>query len=80
VETAGQSSPQGSGDAVLTGVVDAPAFRDAVLDQRDVVVSAHGGTGGARAGRSDEGTDAVLREIRDSLLRIEGRLGKAGEG
>ncbi len=67
VETAGQSQPQG-GDASLTGIVDAPAFRDAVLNQRDLVV------GGLQPSASREDEDALLLQIRDSLQRIEGLL------
>lgn len=35
IETAGQSSAQGTSDAKLVGIKDARAFRDRVLDQRD---------------------------------------------
>ncbi len=73
VETAGQSNPQGVSDAMLSGVIDAPAFRDAILDQRDRVVATGAGAVPARDGESDEN---VLGEIRDSLLRIEGLLKK----
>jgi membrane protein YdbS with pleckstrin-like domain len=71
VETAGQSNPQGISDAMLSGVIDAPAFRDAILDQRDRVVAL--GSQAAPAASSD-GDDGVLGEIRDSLVRIEGLL------
>jgi len=65
IETAG-TSVQGAADASLTGVVDAAAFRDAILEQRERV------TGGAALPAPAEGD--VLAEIRDSLLRIEGLL------
>lgn len=68
VETAGQSSPQGSGDATLTGVVDAPTFRDAILNQRDHIVASGGGPPLAPGGPV---SDDVLVEIRDTLKRIE---------
>ena len=71
VETAGQSSPQGSSDATLTGVVDCPAFRDAVLNQRDLVA---GGPGLGSHAPVREGEQHTLVEIRDSLKRIEGLL------
>ena len=78
IETAGNSVAQGMADASLVGVVDAPAFRDAILDQRDVVA---GGKGGAErtpeapaAGSAGGDTRDVLVEIRDSLRRIEAHL------
>lgn len=70
VETAGQSSPQGASDAALAGVIDAPAFRDAILEQRDRVVATGHLTPAAPA-TSSESSDVVLIEIRDSLQRIE---------
>ena len=78
VETAGQSAPQGASDATLTGVIDAPGFRDAILDQRDLVVGAllePSRKVPEGAGSSDE---EVLVEIRDSLHRIEKLLASAG--
>lgn len=77
VETAGQSSPQGAADAGLVGVVDAPAFRDAILEQRDKVA----GTGGSRepepraaVAADAEGSLQVLQRISESLERIESLL------
>jgi len=35
IETAGQSSPQGSADAALTGLLDAAEFQEAVVERRD---------------------------------------------
>ncbi|MCA8978646.1 MAG: PH domain-containing protein [Planctomycetes bacterium] len=77
IETAGQSGPQGGADAHLVGVVEAPRFRDAVLDQRDEVVA--GLRGGSSVPKSVFAPDssneaALLREIRDCLQRIEGKL------
>jgi len=72
VETAGQSS---AGALIkLVGIVDAREFRDTVLRQRDAVASA------ALSAPSDMGAvpaepdDALLREIRDTLIRIEEKL------
>lgn len=67
VETAGGG--QAGSAAVLTGVVDAAAFRSAIIARRDSITA-------APARITEAGTpDAVLlREIRDSLLRIEARL------
>ncbi len=79
IETAGQNVG-GGGGAHLVGVIDAPAFRDAVLDQRDRINDAsHGAQPAATAGAgeglaaSGPGSD-VLVAIRDSLGRIEGHL------
>ena len=72
VETAGASSP---GALIkLVGIVEAREFRDTVLRQRDAVsasalpVSAEDGLV-----RGDH-DDALLREIRDTLIRIEKKL------
>lgn len=64
IETAGG---QPGSAAALTGVVDAASFRTEILKRRDA----------AAMGRLDaEAPDLVLlREIRDSLRRIEARLG-----
>lgn len=82
IETAGQSAAQGAADAQLVGVIDAPGFRDAILDQRDRVA----GGGAVAAPAPAEGTEAstrtdgVLIEIRDSLQRIEGLLTRDRDG
>lgn len=65
VETAG-GGPAGSA-AVLTGVVGAAAFRSAIITRRDSITA-------APRGEAAEGDDALLRDIRDSLVRIEGLL------
>ena len=43
IETAGQSSPQGSSEAKLVGIKNARAFRDRVLDQRDALAAGDSG-------------------------------------
>ena len=68
VETAGGGSGTGMGQVSLPGVVEALAFRDAVLNQRDRVV---GAVPSAPAAASSE---PVLEEIRDTLGRIESLL------
>ena len=75
VETAGGgAAAAGTGMGRLTGVVDALAFRDAVLAQRDRVtgggVSSEASASGANAASSAT-SEATLGEIRDSLARIE---------
>jgi hypothetical protein len=65
----------------VVGVVGARDFRDAVLKQRELLMEqGRGAPGGAAAaslpaGGFVEGGEAVmlLREIRDSLKRLEGR-------
>jgi putative membrane protein len=77
IETAGSSGPQGGADAQLTGVVDAPAFRDAILNQRDLVVSASGPApaGGATSATAPPPSDgSTLEEISATLKRIEALL------
>ncbi len=79
VETAGQSSGPGGHLVSLIGIVDAPGFREAVLDQRDAQAEGRG-----RVSRPSEpaaaspamGDDAVavLSDIRASLHRIEKSL------
>lgn len=72
VETAGQSGGAGGALVRLIGVIDTDGFRDDALDQRDKVTDAAPAQG-PRDGEEDE-TLVVLREIRDSLGRIEKRL------
>ena len=75
VETAGSGGGQGQADASLTGIVDALIFRDAVLNQRDLVVGVAGAPSAVQA--ADPPTtgaprdDEILAEIRDSVHRIE---------
>ena len=72
VETAGQS---GQGSLVsLTGIVDAPSFREAVLTQRDLL-AASASRPTPESEREDQlDSSSLLSEIRDSLLRIEAKL------
>lgn len=80
VETAGSSGDMGqSGGVTLQGIIDTPAFRDAVLAQRDRMAAGGYGEGRAVAPKAagDEEMAGLLAEIRDALLRIEGRIEKA---
>lgn len=80
VETAGQSSGPGGHLVSMVGIVDAPGFREAVLDQRDALAEGRG-----RSSKQSEpaaaappmGGDAVavLSDIRASLHRVEKLLG-----
>jgi len=64
-ETAGGG--QAGSSATLTGVMNAEAFRSAVIARRDAL------SGGHKPAIDDL---SLLREIRDSLVRIEGLLQK----
>ena len=77
VETAGQS---GVGSLVqLAGIKDGRNFRDAVLNQRDLVVGSkeEGGLAVSADVQSTSGNETVelLRGIKDSLNRIESSIG-----
>jgi putative membrane protein len=76
VETASTSV---NGAAVrMVGIVDGRAFRDAVLKERDRV-TAIAGTPTSPAPQptpTPTGSDALLQDIRDTLLRIEEKLGE----
>ena len=67
VETAGQSGATGA-EGNLVGVVDAPAFRDAVLAQREALRE---GVAPASAGGSSD--NELLAEIRDLLKSIDAK-------
>jgi membrane protein YdbS with pleckstrin-like domain len=64
VDTAGGG--QAGSSAVLVGVVGSERFRGEVIRRRDQIAA------GAKGGGNDE--LAVLKEIRDSLQRLEGLL------
>ncbi len=77
VETAGQS---GQGALVsLTGIIDAKSFREAVLNQREIISasSSHSVPESVRQEQFDAGS--LLSDIRDSLLRIEAKLEKMSD-
>ncbi len=67
VETAGNAT-QGTADLSLIGIVDAKQFRDTVLDQRDKVTDSSSSS--ASIDESESMTE-ILKDIRDSLKRIE---------
>lgn len=69
VETAGQSGTTGS-EGNLIGVVDAAAFRDAVLRQREILQE--GGTPAPAASAASSQSD-LLVEIRDLLKSIDSK-------
>lgn len=71
VETAGQSGPGAL--VALIGIVEAKAFREAVLAQRELVSGQVRPNAGAES-PPDSSPSATLEEVRDSLLRIEAHL------
>jgi len=82
IETAGSTSPTGA-TLSLTGIENGRAFRDAVLEQRDLISSPVGPASTAASGNqsidptaNDAQTHAVLVDIRDSLQRIEASLNR----
>lgn len=68
IETAGNSAA-GSADLSLIGIVDAHNFRQMVFDQRDKVTD-NTSTGS----QESESVVEVLKDIRESMKRIEGKL------
>lgn len=69
VETAGQS---GTGALVsLTGIEDAPGFREAVLEQRDAINKSSKQSLMESSAAPSSDSDALLHDIKDVLLRIE---------
>lgn len=78
IETAGQSGAEGSSLVSLLGIVNTDDFRSAVLAQRDLV------TGYGMVAKTDRqeasgGSPDELREIADTLHRIEEVLGQIAE-
>ncbi len=73
-ETAGQSVPQGAGEADMVGIANAREFRDAVLAQRDRMTAQGQGAAESSKPLSVASKEDTLVEIRDSLHRIEGIL------
>lgn len=71
VETAGQSGAQGSSDADLIGIVDALAFQEMVLAQRDLLDARHLSEPAEPHAVGPVEEAPVLEEIRDTLRRIE---------
>jgi len=69
IETAGSSGAgAGAADLTLIGIVDATNFRDRVFDQRDIVTE---NTSSTAKSTDSENVLAVLKDIRESLARIE---------
>lgn len=72
VETAGQSAMGSS--IILVGMVGGREFRDAVLSQRDLVTASQSDSPAGTAAPApavSASSDELLRDIRDTLHRIE---------
>lgn len=73
VETAGQSGPNAGSEGNLLGVMDAAAFRNAILRQRQVTLGAEPSEDTPTAAATAGDATQLLTEIRDILARIEAR-------
>ena len=71
VETAGTAGINASTEGNLIGVVNAPAFRDAVLRQREILQE--GGAATTVPSSSPSGENDLLVEIRDLLKSIDSK-------
>jgi len=72
IETAGGSNPQGS-DMKLIGIIDTPAFKKMVLEQRSVIRNKNlSESTGSSTALGDESI-ALLKEIRDLLKEIKAK-------
>lgn len=85
VETAGQSSGPGGSLVNIVGIVDTKGFRKAVLAQRDRLhdrepASAPRATDSETAAPSTTEQTQLLRDIRDTLGRVEEHLKRGSDG
>ncbi|MFT5081725.1 MAG: putative membrane protein [Planctomycetota bacterium] len=72
IETAGGGAGTAMGQAALVGIMGPVEFRNAVIRQRDLVVSGQGrAPAAAEATPQEAASGQVLEDIRDSLGRIE---------
>ena len=71
VETAGRSGTSSSSEGYLPGVVDAAAFRDAVLRQREILQE--GGAPAPATSTAASSDNELLLEIRDLLKSIDSK-------
>jgi putative membrane protein len=71
IETAGQSNPQGS-DMKLVGIIDTNDFKEAVLEQREVIRNQKG-QGQATSASSPGELMEVLKDIKGLLVEIKNK-------
>ncbi len=74
VETAGQSGAAGASLVSLMGIVGTDEFRRRVLAQRDLITTGVGETSKEAAPAAPPESRSELREISETLLRIESHL------
>ena len=79
VETAGQTTAAGSLMSIV-GIVDAPAFRQAVLEQRDAMADGRPRRSADASPQHSPVSAGELAEIRDAVLRIERLLERTTPG
>ena len=70
IETAGASNPQGS-DMKLIGIIDTPAFKRKVLEQRNIIRNQDKSSSAGREGKGSDEQTVLLREIRDLLKELK---------
>jgi membrane protein YdbS with pleckstrin-like domain len=73
IETAGGSNPQGS-DMKLVGIIDTPAFKEAVLEQRTIIRNKNMSEVTGTAPALDTCVTELLTEIRDLLKEVKIRM------
>jgi putative membrane protein len=73
IETAGSSNPQGS-DMKLIGIIDTPAFKEQVLEQRSVIRSKNRNDTMGRRDQDNTTQTELLTEIRDLLKDVKNKL------
>ena len=72
IETAGSSNPTGS-DMKLIGIIDTPAFKEKVLEQRTIIRNKSLTMMGGAVSSGDDESIELLREIRDLLKDIKSK-------
>lgn len=72
-ETAGQSGQNASSEGTLLGVVDAAAFRNAILRQRQIALGAEPSDDAPRPAATTGDATELLTEIRNILARMEAK-------
>ena len=76
VETAGQSAGPNSALVRIIGLRETEDFRERVLDQRDRIADQDSAPTEPRPAASTDATLALMKEMHDTMLRIEQRLGE----
>lgn len=69
IETAGSSNPQGS-DMKLIGIIDTPAFKEMVLDQRSIIRNKNLSDSSQHGSTTEDEKIELLKEIRDLLKEL----------